>query len=199
MAEVRQAPDTDWFYTTKEVCASTDPKDASVSAEKYQTYSTAAAAHAAGKKIAHCGACGACSNVQDLIIYGETRNTLTEVSKACAVKYFIPFGGGRSLLNKCVDEDIGFTPACRDVWVDNMINTAHECIFTCTKSIILMEENNKEQSSTGELNDCLECDEKLSGPAFTTGAGANRRRAGIYSAIGRDDKNQHCTTIDVTW
>jgi hypothetical protein len=37
----------------------------------------------------------------------------------------------------------------------------------------------------GRLNDCLACDEAYCGAMFIECAGANRRRAGITSDIGR--------------
>jgi hypothetical protein len=50
----------------------------------------------------------------------------------------------------------------------------------------------------GWLNQCLQCDEKLSGPAFVTCSGVARRRLGIESEIERNPEEQ-CPAVDVDW
>jgi hypothetical protein len=50
----------------------------------------------------------------------------------------------------------------------------------------------------GWLNQCLFCDEKLSGPAFVTCSGVARRRLGIVSEIERNPDEQ-CQQTDVDW
>jgi hypothetical protein len=51
-------------------------------------------------------------------------------------------------------------------------------------------------SVDGKLNDCIQCDETLSGPVFKYEAGRNRRNSGIVSEIRRDNKEiyniTHC-------
>jgi hypothetical protein len=50
----------------------------------------------------------------------------------------------------------------------------------------------------GWLNQCLQCDEKLSGTAFVTCSGAARRRLGITSEIERNPEQQ-CVSVGVDW
>jgi hypothetical protein len=50
----------------------------------------------------------------------------------------------------------------------------------------------------GWLNQCLQCDEKLSGPEFVTCSGVARRRLGIASEIERNPEEQ-CPIVDVDW
>ena len=57
----------------------------------------------------------------------------------------------------------------------------------------MRESNNR---GGAELNSCLECDEKLCGPAFIQCAGANRRRLGIESDIKRDVTLEQCQLVD---
>jgi hypothetical protein len=62
-----------------------------------------------------------------------------------------------------------------------------------------MSENNVEGAGdTGWLNQCLQCDEKLSGPGFVTCSGVARRRLGIASEIERNPEEQ-CPVVDVDW
>ena len=68
-----------------------------------------------------------------------------------------------------------------------------QCVFTCLSSILRGESNNPDQ---GDINNCLLCDEKLCGPAFIQCAGANRRRSGIKSDIGRDDEKEVCDKVE---
>jgi hypothetical protein len=210
MRRVNEAPSTDHFYETAEVCASA-PDTFHDPHVQWITYESAAEARADGKLVMHCGACGKCSNYNDVQIYrdtnGEHGDNLTDIVKACALQYFLPWGG-RDAVNECLDKDVGFTPSCRDVWTDNVVCDAKKCVFTCTRVLITGKSNNDADEHNSEsdgaaggeaLNDCLLCDEKICGPAFTIGAGANRRRAGISSAIGRDDENQLCVETDVIW
>jgi hypothetical protein len=48
------------------------------------------------------------------------------------------------------------------------------------------------------MNQCLFCDEKLSGTAFVTCSGVARRRLGIMSEIERNPVEQS-KTVDVDW
>jgi len=175
----------------------------------FTTFVNADAATADGAKISNCGECGYCSNYNDINIYNVTKNTLTKTTTKCATKAFL---GGASTVRSCMDENVGLTHDCNTCWVDNVMCDMSQCVFTCIKSLILgggrqHSRNNKAKKEDGgngtltneNLNDCLLCDEKLCGPAFIECAGANRRRSGIKSDIGRDDSNEVCTVVDSGW
>jgi hypothetical protein len=82
-----------------------------------------------------------------------------------------------------------------------MKNTAHECLFSCMRTLFtgFMSNNNVPGAGDdGWLNQCLQCDEKLSGPAFVTCSGVARRRLGIQSEIERNPE-ELCPVVDVNW
>lgn len=185
-ARVAAAPGTDWFYATPQSCAA-------VGARAPATYPNATAAQDAGALVRHCGACGACSTVRDIDIYNRTRNSLTGTATACALESF--FGGRRGVAT-CYRDEVGFSRGCRACWVDNVLCDRRDCLWTCLRYVVFRERNN---GRGGTLNPCLECDEKLCGPAFTRCAGANRRRSGIATDIGRDEPAELCDRVDRGW
>ena len=201
------------YYSTKRVCGAKVNETLPII---FGTYDNVDTAHANGAKIVNCGDCGHCSNRRDINLYNVTRNTLTKTTTACATKAFL---GGASSVRNCMEEGVGLTDDCNTCWVDNVMCDMRKCVFTCIKSLILgggeqQGGNNKAKEDSGgeiagdnntmtmtneNLNDCLLCDEKLCGPAFIECAGANRRRSGIFSDIGRDDANEVCKVIDIGW
>lgn len=169
-----------------EVCAGT-------AGQSNNTYSSTAAAATASASVAHCGACGECSTLQDMDIYNVTRNSLTDAATRCALKALV---GGRAAVVRCLDADVGFTPPCRDCWVDNIICDQRLCVFTCLRTIILGTSKNPDGTT---LNRCLFCDERRCGTEFTLCAGANRRRSGITSDIARDEEDEVCKAVGSGW
>ena len=76
-----------------------------------------------------------------------------------------------------------------------MENTAKKCLSTCLRTLFsgFMTDNNVPGAGVqGWMNQCLFCDEKMSGPAFVTCSGVARRRLGIFSEIERNPEEQ-CT------
>lgn len=147
-----------------------------------------------GDMVVHCGDCGQCSTMHDMEIMARTRNTLTETSTQCAYRQFL----GSGFVSDCMERNVGFTPSCNSCWVDNIQCTFHACKFSCLKMKLFGESNNN--SNNGEqLNDCLKCDEAMCGPQFLSCSGANRRRMGIVSDIGRDTTREQCHAVDVDW
>ena len=140
--------------------------------------------------IVHCGACGHCSTADDIAIMKNTKETLTKTATRCAYHGLI---FGAKAVDTCLEKNIGFTPDCASCWSANVRCTIKNCVFNCIKSTVLKEPNN---SNDKFLNSCLECDEKLCGPAFIECAGANRRRLGIASDIVRDLKQEQCQLVD---
>jgi hypothetical protein len=128
-----------------------------------------------GYIITHQGRCGACSNLIDLAVY--LRQNLTGPTRSCGFKGFISSKWAFNCL-----KDIGFTDQCAQIWLYNTINTRKKCFTTCIISTMKNEPFNKPD---GSLNDCLQCDEDLSGPVFKYYSGRTRRNSGIRSEIDR--------------
>jgi len=141
--------------------------------------------------IAHCGDCGSCSTPRDVLIYDETKNTLTDTSTKCAKLGLI---GGRRRASKCMEEHVGLSEACTKCWVENIMCSIKSCVFTCL--LRQLTSWGDEKSVAGELNDCTRCDELRCGRAFLNCAGANRRRTGIVSDIARDNEQEVCMHAD---
>ncbi|CAM9848493.1 unnamed protein product [Phaeothamnion confervicola] len=137
----------------------------------------------------HCGNCGKCSNRDDIDIYERTKDTLTYTTTRCAYAYLVL---GRWAAAACMRRSVGFTDSCNECWLDNIECDMRECLWICLKHTLAGSANNLEGE---ELNACLACDEEQCGPVFIQCAGANRRRSGIISDIGRPNE-QVCTDVD---
>jgi hypothetical protein len=151
-----------------------------------------------GWTLLHCGACGACSMPSDIKIIYDTRDVITDDMTQCSTEFAlsndIPFGDPqtRGDLEEClIGKGIAFStdgrasevcgqPTCMDCWVDNILNDKVLCSKYCLNKF-------SNSSNAGDfVNDqCLQCDEYTSGPAFIRCAGANRRSTGIVSDIDR--------------
>ena len=203
---MRGAPGTAWLYASAQVCATVANRGPAV--KTLNLSASAAAQPPVQPAVMHCGACGACSTRRDIELYNATRSTLTRSATRCATRWFL---GGRGSVDACF-RDLGFSPACRTCWVDNVACDMRHCVFTCLRHIIQGSGNNAPPPRAAgnvsgpdgalalqgpglgrpALNPCLECDEKMCGPAFTVCAGANRRRAGILTDIARDERFELC-------
>ena len=144
------------------------------------TFASQALAEATHAQILHRGACGQCSNEQDIDLYRRTKDTLTDDTTYCAMENLM---WGEDQANACFSK-IGFTPGCSRCWVDNIGCTSTHCLLTCLWEKFKGSPNNLPD---GTLNPCLACDENFCGKPFIKCAGANRRRAGIISDIGRNE------------
>ena len=136
------------------------------------------AAHEAGVRAMHGGLCGECSNMNDIKVYHDTRNTMTGFATGCAFK-FLMFG--KKAARKCMAKS-KLSEGCLDCWVDNIQCTVGKCMWICLKSRMMLQPRNLPD---GSMNPCLQCDEDNCGPPFIECAGANRRRSGIRSDIDR--------------
>ncbi|CAE8733734.1 unnamed protein product [Polarella glacialis] len=165
---VDSAPDTDELYRSKEVCGASG-----------QTHVSLLLARAAGDEVVNCGACGACSTSHDISVYSSTLETLTDKATRCALWSLLGEGGVRD----CFAQQIQFTKPCEDCWVENVMCDQRNCKWTCLQMVLTGQRKNA--GGDGKLNDCLECDEELCGPAFYRCARANRRTSGLVSDIGR--------------
>eukprot|EP00568_Trieres_chinensis_P007186 CAMPEP_0183315846 /NCGR_PEP_ID=MMETSP0160_2-20130417/53028_1 /TAXON_ID=2839 ORGANISM="Odontella Sinensis, Strain Grunow 1884" /NCGR_SAMPLE_ID=MMETSP0160_2 /ASSEMBLY_ACC=CAM_ASM_000250 /LENGTH=348 /DNA_ID=CAMNT_0025481513 /DNA_START=214 /DNA_END=1257 /DNA_ORIENTATION=+ len=192
MRSVERVPSTAYLYNTSEVCV----MEQSVKNQDYfETREYFSLGHEEENIIAHCGGCGLCSTINDMSIMAQTWATLTKDATYCGTK---ALWGGEGAVTSCMDKRVGFTPSCTDCWVDNVMCTKRHCTFTCLKSIYLLRERNNPVSSN-KLNSCLECDERMCGPAFLECSGANRRQLGIVSDIGRNAQSEQCEKVDVDW
>jgi hypothetical protein len=192
--KAEQAPDTSPYFITDVVCAF-DNADRSA---PFVTFPTADAARLSGLTVAHCGACAFCSNMLDIETYVDTRDTIATSAKKCGPKAVI---GKYIDLVTCLEDRIEFTRECTYCWADNMKSTASKCLFTCMRTLFtgFMSNNNVPGAGDqGWLNQCLQCDEKLSGPGFVTCSGVARRRLGIKSEIERNPEEQ-CPYVGVDW
>jgi hypothetical protein len=139
------------------------------------TFPDAGAASAQGGTVTHTGACGACSSLQDLAVYLETPN-LGDPVRDCAL---IGFGSNPEGTLECI-LGLGFTEPCAQIWAFNSAHTGEVCIAKCLPAV-----GSPNHLPDGTLNDCLICDEEMSGPVFKAIAGRTRRNSGIPSAICR--------------
>ena len=148
--------------------------------ELYQMkdFETRELAEVDGYIVTHQGRCGACSSLQDLSVY--LAKDLTRPVRKCALYTVL----SNKIAHKCI-EKIGFTSKCAMIWLYNSTNDKSHCFGKCLKSWIKREPNNK---SDGELNNCLQCDEDISGPIFKYEAGRTRRDSGIHSEIERPNE-----------
>lgn len=179
-----------WAYSVSNVCGYDGD---------FMTFANENEARDDSNQVAHCGYCGECFTVQDIFIINETSETLTGTTMFCAKKVMNIFagGGGRAAVVSCIEEKVGFTPACGGCWVDNVMCDYKNCLMTCIKSVFFYGESNNKGSDA--LNDCLNCDEVMCGPEFIQCAGANRRRAGIITDIDRDEDEELCEKVSDGW
>ena len=125
--------------------------------------------------LTHSGPCGACSTLEDLAVYVRNPD-LTEPVRTCGL---MAVTGSEDDSRACLEE-IGFTPACAQIWFFNTRNTRMKCLEPCITAL-----NAPYHNEDGSLNDCLACDEEESGPVFKAYAGRTRRNSGLASGICR--------------
>ena len=133
-------------------------------------------------EITHKGACGACSTLQDLEVYKKYKDLTKEV-KSCALKGLI----SNKKQYECIKK-LGFTTPCAWMWHYDAINTRKNCFWPCILNFY-----SPYNKKNGDLNSCLQCDEKKSGPTFLKFGGRNRRNSNppITSAIKRNTFSFH--------
>ena len=149
---------------------------------RLQTYGFPDTAVEDGAIITHRHHCGTCSSLQDLAVYVANPD-LTTPTRKCARKSDL------TEIANCM-EQLGFTRPCAETWAYNAANTRSRCKKTCVRTYgplrlaigLYTADNNQ---ADGSLNDCLACDETLSGPGFQFTAGRTRRGSGLPSAIQR--------------
>lgn len=138
----------------------------------------------ANAEMTHWGACGACSTTRDLAVYLEYPD-LTGKGQECSVRAIANgFNEGVSCF-----QEVGYTEPCAVMWMHNVFWTRDHCFDTCFDFTFLGDGANNGPPPSCKLADCLNCDEKMSGPGFQTVAARSRRRSGLLSKIVRDCDN----------
>uniref|UniRef100_A0A7S2VCE8 Uncharacterized protein n=1 Tax=Entomoneis paludosa TaxID=265537 RepID=A0A7S2VCE8_9STRA len=145
---------------------------------KIQSYVDRDTAEAQGAFVTHHGACGVCSTTQDLAVYLKHVDLTTE-GQRCGTQAMTSFFRGKDCF-----QDLGFTEACARLWADNARKTGWNCGLKCVSSDLRDMDFNG-NAPTCALNDCLQCDEDVSGEVFAKFAGRTRRSSGLRSAIAR--------------
>lgn len=101
-------------------------------------------------------------------------------------------------VQKCIEEDIGFSPQCSWYWANNVKCSTKNCAFIYLQSLMTNQVANFEvDANTITSATCSEsaCE---AGPDyyFVKGVGANRRRMNIQSEIRRPPKEQ-CQIVGI--
>ena len=148
---------------------------------RLKTYASAAAAQADGATPTHFGACGLCSSLADLAVYMRYPDLGAPVTQ-CGIDNL---AGPMEAHLECLAA-LGFTPVCAQIWYYNTVNTRSKCAKTCFPLI-----DAPYHTPDGALNECLQCDEDLSGPIFKKVAGRTRRNTGLASSLCRPCSEVH--------
>ena len=141
-----------------------------------KTYKNKKAAKKSNALITHIGECGACSTFKDLGVYMNYFDITDKVRK-CTLKGIF----SKKQCIKCL-KNLGFTDKCAEIWFENTKNTRKKCFRKCIIRVL-----NPHNNKNGSMNECIKCDEEISGPIFQKYAGRTRRNSTLRSAIYRDE------------
>ncbi len=139
------------------------------------TYDSLAAVLDAGAAVTHLGACGVCSSLVNLAVYMRY-NDLAGPVRQCGIDNMAQ---GKEAHVQCLLE-LGFDLPCAQIWYYNTRHTQAECLLTCMELL-----DAPYQNEDGTLNDCIQCDEDLSGAVFKAVSGRTRRNSGLPTALCR--------------
>ena len=150
---------------------------------RLETFPGPESAREAGHVITHRHHCGACSSLQNLAVY-LAKPDLTSPARTCARR--LTAGGVKA----CFMEEVGFDERCAEIWAENALHTRRRCAATCIGhyglwNVLTDNISAPNTDEYGNLNPCLVCDERTSGPGFQYAAGRTRRNSGLVSAIAR--------------
>ncbi len=149
---------------------------------RLETHASVTLAQEAGGIVTHGGACGLCSSLDDLAAYAGTQD-LTEPVRMCGLSGLT---GDLDAVDTCIQDTVGFTPACSRIWTFNTENTRSMCFDECIAALA-----DPYHLEDGSLNACLQCDEDSSGPVFKSVAARTRRNSGLATAL--------CRPCDTVW
>jgi len=149
---------------------------------RLRTFPNHQSALAAGYVVTHRRHCGACSSLRDFATYLE-KPDLTTPARNCARRLT------RAGVKACFME-IGLEERCAEAWTDNALHTRRHCLGVCIGhsglwNMVTNDFHAPHTDEDGNLNPCLACDERVSGPGFQYAAGRTRRSSGLTSAITR--------------
>lgn len=150
---------------------------------RLESYASRAEAEQNGAHMTHAGVCGACSSTQDLAVYLRHED-MERLGSWCTAQAIV----SEELGMECY-RNVGMTNECAKIWVYNGLDTRNHCWNICALAKMEQWDNNGPPPQC-QLNDCLQCDETVSGPLFQTFAGRTRRRSGLLSHIVRP-----CTSL----
>jgi hypothetical protein len=165
----------DDYLRNKDIVCGIRYEDESKTSYRLSTFNSRYAAERNNYIVTHQGRCGACSSLQDLSLF--LIRDLTVPTRYCCFLDLI----NANWSHKCMKK-IGYSDACTQLWIYGARQTKRSCFGVCLKAWILGTPNNK---PNGDLNDCLQCDEDVSGPILKYEEGRNRRNSGIISEISR--------------
>ena len=150
---------------------------------RLRTFPDRDSALAAGYVVTHRHHCGACSSLRNLAVYLATPD-LTSPARTCARRLTV------AGMKACFMEDLGFEERCAETWTYNAFHTRRRCAAACIGhyglwNVLTNDFTAPNADERGNLNPCLACDERVSGPGFQYAAGRTRRNSGLTSAIAR--------------
>lgn len=156
---------------------------------RLRTFPDHNSALAAGYVITHRRHCGACSSLRDFATYLE-KPDLTSPARNCARRLT------RAGVKTCFMEEVGFEEQCAETWTFNALHTRRRCAAACIGhyglwNVLTNDFSAPNTDAYGNLNPCLACDERVSGPGFQYAAGRTRRSSGLTSAIARPATEIH--------
>ena len=150
---------------------------------RLRTFPDRESALAEGYAITHRDHCGTCSSLRNLAVYLEHPD-LTSPVRNCARRWT---AGG---VKACLMEELGFEERCAATWARNVLHTRRRCLAPCIEhyglwNVLTDDIRAPNTDEGGNLNPCLACDERVSGPGFQYAGGRTRRNSGLTSAIRR--------------
>ncbi len=156
---------------------------------RLRTFPDRESALAEGTVITHRDHCGTCSSLRNLAAY-LAQPDLTSPARTCARRWT---AGG---VKACLMEEIGFEERCAETWAENAVYTRRHCLGPCIAhyglwNVLTDDIRAPNTDEHGNLNPCLACDERVSGPGFQYAAGRTRRNSGLTSAIARPAAEIH--------
>ncbi|MXW71922.1 MAG: hypothetical protein F4Z74_10780 [Acidobacteria bacterium] len=184
------APEVQRWYSSRrgnaEVCA---VRFTEAAREDYRlrTFPDEESARSADHLITHRSHCGTCSSLRNLAAY-LARRDLTSPARNCARRLTV------AGMKACFMEDLGFDERCAETWTGNALHTRRHCLGVCIGhyglwNVLTGDMGAPNTDGAGNLNPCLACDERVSGPGFQYAAGRTRRNSGLTSAITRPMAN----------
>ena len=156
---------------------------------RLRTFQDRESALEAGYVITHRRHCGTCSSLRDFATY-LAKPDLTTPARTCARRLT------RAGVKACFMEDVGLGERCAETWTYNALHTRRRCAAACIGhygfwAVLTNDMSAPNTDEDGNLNPCLACDERVSGPGFQYAAGRTRRSSGLTSAIRRPAAEIH--------